>query len=74
MIQDNNHQIELYKKSLLKAMLRVSEYQLDEKIAEEVAYQYAKQIDYSDSMLMHASITTVASNLVAKIKSDYFNS
>lgn len=67
------HQIELYSKSLTEALLKVSEYRLDSVVAKEVAYQYAKQLDYSDAMLMHVGVTTVASNLVSKIKSEYFN-
>lgn len=68
-----DRQIELYSKSLLEALLKVSDYRLDESVAEKIAYQYAKQLDYSDAMLMHVGVTTVASNLVSKIKSEYFN-
>ncbi|MFA9494013.1 MULTISPECIES: hypothetical protein [Streptococcus] len=68
-----DRQIELYSKSLLEALLKVSDYRLDEAVAEKIAYQYAKQLDYSDAMLMHVGVTTVASNLVSKIKSEYFN-
>lgn len=64
--------IQLYSKGLSEALMKVSDNKLSKSVADKIAERYASQIDYSDSMLMHVGFTTVASNLVSKIKSEYF--
>lgn len=64
--------IELYSASLFEALLKVSDNKLDEEIAQTVANRYASNLDYSDPELMHTGVTSVAKNLVSKIKPAYF--
>lgn len=66
--------IELYSASLFEALLKVSDNRLDEEIAQTVANRYASNLDYSDPELMHTGVTSVAKNLVSKIKTAYFRS
>lgn len=64
--------IELYSASLFEALLKVSDNKLDAEIAQTVANRYASNLDYSDPELMHTGVTSVAKNLVSKIKPAYF--
>lgn len=68
---ENN--IKLYSSELFQALLKVSNYKLDERIAQTVAESYAHNLDYSSSELMHVGVTSVAKNLITKIKKEYFN-
>ena len=68
---ENN--IRIYSLELVQALLKVSNYKLDERIAQTVAEIYARNLDYSDPELMHVGITSVAKNLITKIKQEYFN-
>ena len=72
LLLENN--IKLYSSELFQALLRVSNYKLDEHIAQAVAEIYARNLDYSDPELMHVGVTSVAKNLITKIKQEYFNS
>lgn len=45
---------------------------MDERIAQIVAEGYARKLDYSDPELMHVGVTSVANNLLTKIKQEYF--
>lgn len=67
-----NNDIKLYSKGLSEALIKVSNNKLSKSVADNIAEQYARQIDYSNPMLMHVGFTTVASNLVSKIKPEYF--
>lgn len=67
---ENN--IKIYSSELSKALLEVSNYRLDEHIAQVVAENYARNLDYSDPELMHVGVTSVARNLITKIKQEYF--
>ena len=67
---ENN--IKLYSSELFQALLKVSNYKLDECIAQTVAENYARNLDYSDPKLMHVGVTSVAKNLITKIKQEYF--
>lgn len=67
---ENN--IKCYSSELRNALLKVSDYQLDEKIAYRVAEVYARNLDYSDPELMHVGVTSVANNLLSRIKREYF--
>lgn len=71
LLLENN--IKLYSSELFQALLRVSNYKLDERIAQTVAEIYARNLDYSDPELMHVGVTSVAKNLITKIKQEYFN-
>ena len=68
---ENN--IKIYSSELSQALLKVSNYKLDERIAQTVAEIYARNLDYSDPKLMHVGVTSVAKNLITKIKQEYFN-
>lgn len=68
---ENN--IKLYSSELFQALLKASNYKLDERIAQIVAEGYARNLDYSDPELMHVGVTSVANNLLTKIKQEYFN-
>ena len=67
---ENN--IKLYSSELFQALLKVSNHKLDERIAQTVAESYARNLDYSDPELMHVGVTSVAKNLIIKIKQEYF--
>ena len=67
---ENN--IKLYSSELFQALLKVSNYKLDERIAQTVAESYARNLDYFDPELMHVGVTSVAKNLITKIKKEYF--
>lgn len=67
---ENN--IKLYSSELFQALLKVSNHKLDERIAQTVAEIYARNLDYSDPKLMHVGVTSVAKNLITKIKQEYF--
>lgn len=54
---ENN--IKLYSSELFQALLKASNYKLEERIAQTVAEGYARNLDYSDPELMH-----VANNLL----------
>lgn len=68
---ENN--IKIYSSELSQALLKVSNYKLDERIAQTVSEIYARNLDYSDPKLMHVGVTSVAKNLITKIKQEYFN-
>ena len=68
---ENN--IKIYSSELSQELLKVSDYKLDERIAQTVAEIYARNLDYSDPELMHVGVTSVAKNLITKIKQEYFN-
>ena len=68
---ENN--IKIYSSELSQALLKVSNYKLDERIAQVVADSYARNLDCSDPELMHVGVTSVAKNLITKIKQEYFN-
>lgn len=67
---ENN--IKIYSSELFHALLKVSNYKLDERIAQTVAENYARNLDYSDPELMHVEVTSIAKNLITKIKQEYF--
>ena len=48
---ENN--IKLYSSELFQALLKASNYKLDERIAQTVTEAYARNLDYSDPELMH---------------------
>ena len=67
---ENN--IKLYSSELFQALLKVSNHKLDERIVQTVAEIYARNLDYSDPELMHVGVTSVARNLITKIRKEYF--
>ena len=67
---ENN--IKIYSSELSQALLKASNYKLDERIAQAVAEIYARNLDYSDPELMHVGVTSVARNLITKIRKEYF--
>lgn len=67
---ENN--IKIYSSELSHALLKISNYKLDERIVQTVAEIYARNLDYSDPELMHVGVTSVARNLITKIRKEYF--
>ena len=67
---ENN--IKIYSSELSHALLKVSNYKLDERIVQTVAEIYARNLDYSDPELMHVGVTSVARKLITKIRKEYF--
>ncbi|WP_303979027.1 hypothetical protein [Streptococcus danieliae] len=67
------NKIQLYSSELYNALLKASNYKLDKQIARTVAESYARNLDYSSPELMHVGVTSVANNLITKIKQEYFN-
>lgn len=63
----------LYQKELFDALLSVSNNKLDIKIAEKVSTAYSANLDYSNPALMHIGVRSVASDLITKIKPEYFS-
>ena len=52
---ENN--VELYSSELRNALLKSSNYKLDEQIAYSVAEVYTRNLDYSAPELMHVGVT-----------------
>lgn len=61
---ENN--IKLYSSELFHALLKSSNYKLEERIAQTVAEGYARNLDYSDPELMHVAVTSIANNVLTK--------
>lgn len=65
---------ELYRTALVKALLKVSDGKLDEDIAQIVAQRYISNLDFSSPELMHKGVSSVARELIVKIRKNYFQS
>lgn len=65
---------ELYRIALVKALLKVSDGKLDEDIAQIVAQRYISNLDFSSPELMHKGVSSVARELIVKIRKNYFQS
>lgn len=63
---------ELYHTALVKALLKVSGRKLDENVAQIVAQRYISNMDFSSLELMHKGVSSVARELISKIKLEYF--
>lgn len=65
---------ELYHTALVKALLKVSDGKLDENVAQIVAQRYVSNLDFSSPELMHKGVSSVARELISKIKKIHFHS
>lgn len=63
---------QIYTKELENALLRVSDNKLQTDIAQKVAEEYVKQLDFTDHALMRVGVTSVAKDLIVHIKSEHF--
>ena len=61
---------QIYCDQLFAALLKVTDYKLDLKLARDIAERYTQATDLSDPDLMHLSVTTIASNLLVRLKPD----
>ncbi|HHT7734559.1 TPA: hypothetical protein ACT2FU_001237 [Streptococcus suis] len=63
--------IDLYARSLADALVQESNNTLSLEIAEAIARQYASHLDFNDPLVMHVGVTSIASNLIKKVKPEY---
>ena len=63
---------QIYTKELRNALLKVSNQKLKPDIAQKVAEEYVKQLDFTDHTLMLVGSTSVAKDLMVHIKSEHF--
>lgn len=61
-----------YTNQLKQALLKMSNQKLDPTIAQQVAEEYVQNLNFTDPVLMHVSITSVAKDLLVHIKSEHF--
>ncbi len=62
----------IYTQELKNALLKVSDNKLQTDIAQKVAEEYVKQLDFNDHALMRVGVTSVAKDLIVHIKSNHF--
>lgn len=63
---------QIYIKELKKALLKGSNQKLKPEIAQTIAEEYVKNLDFTDHALMRVGVTSVAKNLIIHIKSEHF--
>ena len=63
---------QLYTQELKNALLKVSNNKLKPEIAQKVAEEYVRHLDFTDHTLMGIGVTSVAKNLIVHIKSEHF--
>lgn len=63
---------QLYTQELKNAILKVSNNKLKPNIAQKVAEEYVKHLDFTDHALMRVGVTSVAKDLIIHIKSNHF--
>ena len=63
---------EIYTQELKRAVLKVSKKKLKAEIAQKIAEEYVKQLDFTDHALMRVGVTSVAKDLIIHIKSEHF--
>lgn len=61
-----------YTEQLKQALLKISNQKLEPTIAQQVAEEYVQNLDFKDPVLMHVGVTSVAKNLIIRIKSKHF--
>lgn len=61
-----------YAKQLQQALLKVSNQRLDPTIAQKVAEEYVRQLDFTEHTLMRVGVTSVAKDLIVHVKSEHF--
>ncbi len=63
---------QIYTNELKNALLKVSNDKLKTNIAQKVAEEYVKHLDFTDHALMCVGVTSVAKDLIIHIKSNHF--
>lgn len=63
---------EIYTQELKNALLKVSDNKLKPEIAQKVAEEYVKNLDFKDHVLMQRGVTSVAKDLLPHIKNEHF--
>lgn len=63
----------LYTQELKNALLKVSDNKLKKEIAQKIAEEYVRQLDFTDHTLMCIGVTSVAKDLMVHIKSEHFS-
>ena len=63
---------QIYTNELKNALLKVSNDKLKTNIAQKVAEEYVKHLDFTDHALMCVGVTSVAKDLIIHIKSENF--
>lgn len=63
---------QLYIQELKNALLKVSNQKLKPNIAQKVAEEYVKHLDFTDHALMRVGFTSVAKDLIVHVKSEHF--
>lgn len=63
---------QIYTQELKNALLKVSNNKLKTEIAQKVAEEYVKNLDFTNHALMRVGITSVAKDLITHVKSKHF--
>ena len=63
---------EIYTQELKNALLKVSDNKLKPNIAQKIAEEYIKHLDFNDHALMRVGVTSVAKDLIVHIKLEHF--
>ena len=63
---------QIYTQELKQALLKVSNEKLKPDIAQKVAEEYVKNLDFTEHALMCVGITSVVKDLIIHIKSEHF--
>ena len=63
---------QIYTDELKHALLKVSNTKLKPEIAQKVAEEYVRHLDFNDHALMRVGVTSVAKDLIIHIKSEHF--
>ena len=63
---------QIYINELKNALLKVSNNKLKTNIAQQVAEEYVRHLDFTEHALMCVGVTSVAKNLIIHVKSEHF--
>lgn len=63
---------QIYTNELKNALLKVSNNKLKPNIAQKVAEEYVRHLDFNEHALMRVGVTSVAKDLVMHVKSEHF--
>jgi hypothetical protein len=63
---------QIYTQELKQVLLKVSNEKLKPDIAQKVAEEYVKNLDFTEHALMCVGSTSVAKNLIVHVKSKHF--
>lgn len=63
---------QIYTKELRNALLKVSNQKLKPDIAQKIAEDYVKQLDFTDHALMRVGVKSVAKDLIIHVKLEHF--